>query len=130
MNGILVDTSVWVDFFRGHPSGDSLVELIDTNQVVTNDLILAELLPAINARKEHKLRDLLLAVTKVRLEIAWQEIIDMQTKNLGAGHNHIGIPDLVIAQNAIDHGLVLIENDKHFLPLRDQFGLRLYRDRN
>lgn len=43
---ILVDSSVWVDYFRGTGlSSDHLDLLIEENLVVTNDLILAELLP-------------------------------------------------------------------------------------
>ena len=127
MNGVLVDTSIWIDYFRGSAVADPLSDLIDDNQLVTNDIVLAELLPSIEIRKERRLRDLLLTVRKAQLTINWREIVAMQTKNLRNGHNHIGIPDLLIAQNALLNDLVLFENDKHFRPMQKIFGLALFR---
>ena len=42
---ILVDTSVWVDYFRSGLNSNDLDILIDENLIVTNDIILAELIP-------------------------------------------------------------------------------------
>ena len=128
MNGMLVDTSIWVDFFRKNPAADPLLELIWNNQIVTKNLILTELIPSINKRKEERARDLLESVEKVNLTIDWNDTIYMQTSSLRSGNNNIGIPDLIIAQNALRHDLSLFENDKRFLPIKTLFGLKLYRD--
>ncbi len=40
---VLVDTSVWIDYFRTGNQSAELDDLIDENVIVTNDLILAEL---------------------------------------------------------------------------------------
>ena len=127
MSDVLVDTSIWIDFFRGNQVANPLFDLIENNQIITNDLILAELIPSINRRKEEKLRDILLSVQKIELSINWHEIISMQTMNLRSGNNNIGIPDLIIAQNALHNELVLFENDKHFQPMKELFGLELLR---
>ena len=127
MSGVLVDTSIWIDFFRGNQVANPLFELIESNRIITNDLILAELIPSINKRNEEKLRDLLLSVKKVELSINWHEIITMQTASWRDGNNNIGIPDLIIAQNALNNNLVLFENDKHFRPMKALFGLGLLR---
>ena len=129
MSEILIDTSIWIDYFRGKPVADHLSDLIDQNRIAVNDLILAELIPSINQRKERQLKDLLLSIRNVALSIDWPRIIEMQTRNLKSGHNGIGIPDLIIAQNAIGNRLVLFENDKHFLPMTELFGLQLFRSR-
>ena len=42
---VLVDTSVWIDYFRSGEKSEKLDFLIDENLVVINDLILTELLP-------------------------------------------------------------------------------------
>ena len=42
---VLVDTSVWIEYFRSGNNFEKLDFLIDENLVVTNDLILAELIP-------------------------------------------------------------------------------------
>ena len=43
---ILVDTSVWIDYFRGvaTPQSDKLDTLLGVEQVFTGDLILTEVL--------------------------------------------------------------------------------------
>jgi len=127
MSLVLVDTSIWIDFFRGNAVASALHGLIESNQIATNDLILAELLPSIIVKKEVDLHGLLLAVRKVELRIDWQEIKRMQSKNLESGNNHVGIPDIIIAQNAIQNELVLFENDKHFRNMKKLFGLELLR---
>ena len=42
---ILVDSSVWIDYFNSGVNSSRLDELIDENIVVTNAFILAELIP-------------------------------------------------------------------------------------
>jgi predicted nucleic acid-binding protein len=49
---ILVDTSIWIDYFRSGDNSEKLDYLIDNNLVVTNDLILTELLPLLVIRNE------------------------------------------------------------------------------
>jgi predicted nucleic acid-binding protein len=41
----IVDTSVWIDYFRAGNNSEKLDFLIDENLIVINDLILAELVP-------------------------------------------------------------------------------------
>jgi len=54
---ILVDTSIWIDYFRGTET--HLDELIDNNLLATNAIILAELLPSLWLRRENDLASLL-----------------------------------------------------------------------
>jgi predicted nucleic acid-binding protein len=123
---VLVDSSVWIEYFKGNAAALPLNQLIDTNAVCTNDLILAELLPSIIHKKENKLKDLLLAITKTSLSIDWNRIIAMQTLNLRSGLNKIGISDLIITQNAIDTDIQLFTLDKHFSLMSGLHGLKLY----
>jgi len=53
---ILVDTSIWIDYFKGLESSIPLLSLIETNNICINELILAELLPSIKMRKENELQ--------------------------------------------------------------------------
>ena len=41
---VLVDSSVWIAFFKGTMEGNDLFGLIDTNTICINDLILSGLL--------------------------------------------------------------------------------------
>lgn len=102
---VLVDTSVWIEYFKGTGRAAALNELINNNALCINNLVLAELIPSINLKKESKLKRLLLTVNQIDIEIDWDEIVDMQTKNLLNGINKVGIPDLIIAQNAINNNL-------------------------
>ena len=123
---ILVDSSVWIEYFKGTKRAILVNELIDNNSLCINDLILAELLPAINQRKEVHLREMLMSVAKTEVKINWNQIVYMQTQNLLHGINKVGIPDLLIVQNAIDNNLQLFSYDKHFRLMSEMFDLRLF----
>ena len=124
---VLVDSSVWIEYFKGNTTALPLNSLIDSNNVCTNDLILAELIPSINHKKEEILKELLFTMTKIPLSINWGQIIQMQTINLHNGLNKVGIADLIIAQNAIDNDIKIYAIDKHFTIMCDLHGLRLYK---
>ncbi len=111
---ILVDSSVWIDYFRSGRNSASLDNLIDENLIVTNDLILTELVPYLIVRNRRKIVQLLYAIKKIDLTIHWGQLIDWQYLCLKRGHNGVGIPDLIIAQNAAQHRCVLYSLDTHF----------------
>ena len=123
---ILVDTSIWIDYFKGVESSLPLMNLIDSNSMCTNDLILAELLPSLKVRKETELVRLLESVERYSIRIDWKEIISMQVYNLKNGINKVGIPDLIIAQNAIQNDLKLYAKDKHFSLMKKHISLKIY----
>ena len=122
---VLVDTSVWIEYFRGNEQVKNLNDLIDSNTLAINDLILTELLPFIIQKKENKLKKLLLNLDRIKMNIDWNGLIQMQTLNLQNGINKVGIPDLIIAQNAIQTNLHLYSLDKHFTLMSSLFGLKL-----
>jgi predicted nucleic acid-binding protein len=122
---VLVDTSAWVNYFRtGDPSG-KLDLLIDENLIVTNDLILSELIPFLRVRNQRKLIRLLDSVDRLDLDIDWREIQEFQFHCLKKGANGIGIPDLIIAQNAKQNHCEIFTRDDHFMLMKDILGLRL-----
>ncbi len=120
---VLVDTSVWVDYFRGDGHADLLDLFIEENVVSVNDLILAELIPHLKLQNQQRLIRLLSAVSRLTLSIDWEEIISFQFKCLKKGINGIGIPDLIIAQNALQHRVAIYSLDKHFEQIRRLFPL-------
>ena len=61
------------------------------------------------------------------MEIDWKGLIYMQTENLKHGINKVGLPDLMIAQSAIQNGLVLFSLDRHFELIGQIFPLQLYK---
>lgn len=125
---ILVDTSVWIDYFRSGKNTEKLDYLIDNNLIIINDLILTELLPLLVVRNEKSVVQLLKRIKNNKIEIDWEEIIAYQVLCMKAGSSGIGIPDLLIAQNAIQNNTPIYSIDKHFdYILKANIGIKKYR---
>lgn len=122
---ILVDSSVWIDYFRGGNISEVLDKYIDENLICINHLILAELVPALKLRKQNRLISLLYEVSKSPMHINWDKIISYQTICLKHGINKVGIPDLIIADHAIENDLILFTLDKHFKLINAYTDLKL-----
>ena len=123
---VLVDTSIWVDYFRDAKSSAELDDLISEDLVVINDIILAELLPFLKVTKQLAVVRLLQEVQRLPMEIHWEEIIEFQVKCLKAGANGVGIPDLIIAQNAKLNNCEIYSLDKHFQLLNQIAKVKLF----
>jgi len=123
---VLVDTSIWIDYFRAGNNSKDLDHLIDENIIVINDIILAELVPYLKIKKQPKIIQLLHEINRVPLRIYWEEIIDFQVKCLKSGANGVGIPDLIIAQNAIQYDCKVYSLDKHFSLLNSILNVNLH----
>jgi hypothetical protein len=126
MSRILVDTSVWIDYFADARRYPIIDRLIGENQICTNDLILAELIPFIQLQKQHDLTEALRALQKHEIRIDWDEITQFQYANLSHGINGVGIPDLIILENVMAHDLTLFAKDKHFRLMHKIFSFRLF----
>ena len=123
---VLVDTSAWIDYFRKSEFSDVLESLLSDNDILTNDLILAELIPFLEVQKQNTLISLLEQVERLSLKIHWEGIIYFQVRCIQKGFNGLGIPDLIIAQNAIQNSVPILSKDKHFSMLKEAVGLELY----
>jgi len=123
---VLVDTSIWIDYFRGGKNALDLDTLIDENIIATNDIVFAELIPYLKIKKQTKVIKLLHDINRIPMNINWEEIIDFQVKCLKSGANGVGIPDLLIAQNAKDNNCKIYSLDKHFYLLNQVLKIKLY----
>ena len=124
--GVLVDTSIWIDYFKGGDDSTDLSPLIDENLVVTNDIILAELVPYLRIKKQFAVVKLLQEINRLPMQINWDEIVEFQVRCLKAGSNGVGIPDLIIAQNAKANNCKIYSLDKHFRLLKQVIKVKLY----
>lgn len=122
---VLVDSSIWIDYFKGGDHSSKMDSLIDDNLVVTNDLILTELIPFLKIKKQFKVVDLLREVRCLPLDINWADIMDLQLLCLNNGSNGIGIPDLIITQNATINNCKIYTADKHFQLINQVSNLSL-----
>ena len=123
---VLVDTSIWVEYFRSGNSSAKLDFLIDENLIATNDLILAELIPYLKVQNQRKLISLLFNINRFDLSVNWNQIIEYQYKCLKNGLNGIGIPDLIIAQNAKQNHCEIYSLDNHFRLMEDILKLQVH----
>ncbi|NOX34018.1 MAG: PIN domain-containing protein [Deltaproteobacteria bacterium] len=121
---VLVDSSIWIDYFRSGKNSNKLDYFIDENILFINNLILAELIPFLKIKKQRKIVILLNSINKLDLNINWDQIIDYQHKCLKKGINGIGIPDLIIAQNAIQNYCTVYSLDNHFKLMGNTINLK------
>ncbi len=59
------------------------------------------------------------------MQINWDEIVEFQVRCLKAGANGVGIPDLMIAQNAKANNCNIYSLDKHFRLLEQVIKVKL-----
>jgi predicted nucleic acid-binding protein len=123
---VLIDSSVWIDYFRSANQTDELDHLIDSNLVFVNDLILTELIPFLRLQNQKALIDIIHDVEKLPMSIDWEQIQEFQFICLKSGINGIGIPDLIIVQNAIQNDSVIFSLDTHFKRMQDRLNFKLY----
>lgn len=60
------------------------------------------------------------------IDIDWEDIVQMQITCIRNGVNGVGIPDLIIAQNAIQNDLSLLSTDRHFISIAEYTSLSLH----
>ncbi len=126
---ILVDSSVWIDYFRGTitPQAEKLDALLGTEPIAVGDLILAEVLQGFGSERDfNQAKNLLTSL--VIIELAGKEIAIQAAKNLRL-LRALGITvrktiDTVIATRCIEAGLPLLYSDKDFDPFITHLGLQ------
>lgn len=118
MNRILVDTSVWIDYFNNYdsPYSAALDELLNTGLVVICNLIKAEVLPFLPDRKTfEEIKNYLDALPLLEeYESMWEDIIEYQYSLVHAGVQGTGIPDLMICALSLKHGEAILTKDLPF----------------
>jgi predicted nucleic acid-binding protein len=126
---IVVDSSVWIDFFRGlsTPEVDLLDKVISTDVIVTGDLIVVEVLQGIKDDREFKLVskmfESLILVSFGGMQIALQAAQNYRTLR-SQGVTVRKTIDTVIATWCIVRGHELLYSDRDFDPFVTHLGLR------
>jgi hypothetical protein len=129
---ILVDTSVWIDFFNGRPTreADVLNELLGERLIVVGDLILAEVLSGFRADSDFRKALSLLEGCEFRPMVGKEVAIE------AAGNYRLlrkrGITvrktiDVLIGTFCIVNRLPLLHADRDFDALEEHLGLAAYR---
>lgn len=125
-DGVIVDTSVLIAFFRGKEKiADKVSTLLQDNRLMTTGLIIAELLQGMKDVKEEKNISDILAETSP-LEITTDLCIKAGKVALSLRKKGINLPltDVAIAALAIEHNLQIFTLDKHFEQIP---GVKVYK---
>jgi|AntRauTorcE11897_2_1112592.scaffolds.fasta_scaffold104137_2 predicted nucleic acid-binding protein len=121
---VIVDSSVWISFFRNDRPTE-IPKLLESDSILTNEVILTEICPKLLQNNETEVLKLLFGLERKKLYTDWPIIRSYQDLNLRNGLNKIGIPDLLILQQIIDQNLVLYSFDKHFKLMQEIFDFDL-----
>jgi len=124
--GIIVDTSVWVEFFR-RPDADitlRLKKLLRERKVVMVGMVLAEILQGVKAPREAGLvRESLEKLPYLETTRAEWEKAGEISASLRKGGITVPLSDLIVAALALSGDLEIFATDPHFEQVR---GLRLH----
>ncbi len=127
---ILVDSSVWIDFFRNQPTPEA--EWLDRNLgiegLVVGDLILAEVLRGFkDDRGFNEARRLLGRLEQVSL--CGEDLAIEAARNFrrlrALGVTVRGTVDVIIATRCLHNGFRLIHSDRDFDAFERHLGLRV-----
>jgi predicted nucleic acid-binding protein len=124
--GVIVDTSVWVEFLRsGRGKNSAIVKyLISMSQAVTCGMVLAELLAGVRRLEDRKqLREALAGLDYLEMREQTWRLAGELAAELRAKGRTVPMSDLTIAALAVEHGLSILTADSHFLNVP---GVRLY----
>lgn len=126
---ILVDSSVWIDYFRGTPApqADMLDALLGSQPVAIGDLVLTEVLQGFASDSDFNQARKLLTTLAI-VDIGGRDITIQATENFRA-LRALGITvrktiDTMIATRCIRDGLALLYSDRDFDPFVRHLGLR------
>lgn len=129
MSKVLVDSSVWIDFFRGVQSWEAAIldKLLAEELVCITGLIKAEIIPSARTNKEAALiRESFAALPTLRdPESMWGTIVDWRTRLRKRGVSGISIADLIIAVAGYAHNKLILAKDRHFEIMKKELGINL-----
>ncbi len=128
MDKILVDTSVWIEFFKKKEPWHSAVSgLIDDKRICCVGLVLAELLQGAKSEKElGVLRDFRHVFEFLDESVdLWQAVGELSHALVRKGKT-IGLSDCYLAVAAKAHKAMILTLDRHFEVIKDVAGISLH----
>lgn len=127
---ILVDSSVWVDYFRSAdtPQVALLDSLFGRSPLAVGDLIAAEVLQGVREEKEFKWVKKTLDAFE-HIDLVGYELAIRASENYRSlrakGITIRKTIDTLIATRCIEDGLTLLHADRDFVPFAQYLGLKV-----
>lgn len=126
---ILVDSSVWIDYFRGLETAATkrLDMLLGVEPLAIGDLILTEVLQGFRSDRDFRQAQELMG-SLVMINLGGPEITVQAAKHFRILRS-LGITvrktiDTIIATRCIENDLTLLHADRDFEPFQQHLGLR------
>ena len=129
---ILVDSSVWIDYFRGSDTRQSafLARQIDAGgvEIASGDLMVAEVLQGF--RSERQAREAAAAFDLIEtVDIGWRALAIKSARNYrllrARGVTVRSTIDCLIATFCIERRIPLLHDDRDYDPFARHLGLRV-----
>ncbi len=117
MINYLVDTSIWVDFFRGKSEAikNRVLDLAANNRIYYNGIVISELLSGAKNQKQFDfIIDNFSGLNYLEMDknfFIYSSKIIYQLKRSGIT---LPMSDVMIAAHAKQHNLIVFSKDKHF----------------
>ena len=132
---ILVDTTVWVDFFKGRNTPEVLTlesMIADSEDICVCGVVLTEVLQGL--RDDHEYRRTL-SCFEAFLFLPMSRKTFIKAADLYRALRRRGLTirkpiDCMIAAVALEHGVPLLHNDRDFEPLAKHCGLKEVKTRD
>ncbi|SHG44263.1 hypothetical protein SAMN05443144_12850 [Fodinibius roseus] len=130
---ILVDTSVWIDYFNGleNKQTESLDRILSEQSVLVGDIILTEILQGFDSVKEFRLAKQALDPLDC-VHLGGKSLAIKAASNFrflrSKGVTIRKTVDMLIGSWCIEHEVELLHNDKDFAQIATQLPLQIYTD--
>jgi len=125
-DGVIVDTSVLIDFLKGEDQVfNAVTRLLEKKHIAITGIIIAELLQGIkNTKEEQIIAELLTGIEIFEADTAlWIKAGRLSASLRRKGIN-LPLTDVVIATLAIEHNFSVFTLDKHFEQIP---GVKIYK---
>ena len=127
MDRVLVDTSVWIDFFRKkEPFYSRVLQLLDEDRICCIGIVLAELIQGAKSAKETKvLKDFTHVFSFLEESTRVWEKAGELSFSLRKSGQQIGLSDCYIALAAYREKAAILTVDNHFNIIKEHLGIVL-----
>lgn len=125
---VLVDTSVWIDFFRNKETSlrNQVIQVLRAKNSYYTGIISLELYRGSRTKKEISiLDDLFLSIEKIMEREETHKEAGLMGFELAKKGITIGTVDLLIAQLCLENDLTLFTLDQHFEIIASHYPLKL-----
>ena len=125
---VLVDTSVWIDFFRNKETSlrNQVIQVLRAGNAYYTGIIALELYRGSKTKKEISVLDnLFLSIEKITESDDTHKKAGLMGFELAKKGITIGTVDLLIAQLCLENDLTLFTLDQHFKIIGNHYPLNL-----